>query len=86
MEKESFWTVKGVLLVSKTNRFERQKESFSFWLRFAFVLASLCLRCASDRFPLLLRCFFDCSSNPERIPNESRTRTNREPIENNNVV
>ena len=46
VKKEPFGTVKGVLLRGKTNRFERQKDSFCL----GFVHPLLCLRCASDAF------------------------------------
>ena len=71
-------------MVIKTNRFERQKDSFclgivlaALCLRFGFVLASFILCYASVVPQIHFRCFFVDSVIVLRIPNESRTKDER---------
>ena len=59
--------------MSKTNRFERQKDSFCL----GFVLASFILCYASVVPQMHFRCFFVASLIVLRIPNESRTNPER---------
>ena len=74
--------------MSKTNRFERQKDSFclgfvlaSFWLRSSFVVPQMHFRCFFVDSFIVLRIPNESRTNPERRMNERLTKDERGPNE-----